>query len=989
MKLRNYFIWFLMILATGSFFVLPLQTEENKIQQEVFKGELISYPGPYAFGLGSSCIILVNDQDLEDICDPDKKIDMSTSHNKQISSLRDICEGAKQQGNKTLIIAFDYFFKQYRPGQDTPRKLMPDMDEYIQKIAKISKFAEQYGLGLELSLLSPLEIGPSFSQRTGESGKWMHYRKSIRDPKSGAYSVELWRQKQWANNKGALNIEDAGIRVFAFKEQAIGGTPYIYVDPKSIVEISQTAKVEKREAMLSDRGDYKAERVRIYGEGATTIGPLDRVLVVQIYKTPEMDYFSPNALPFLNTLLDKYVDAGVKLNAMYSDEMHIQQDWGYFDHHDNGEFALRYVSDGLAKTYANLYGKDYEDFAKYLIYFTEGQEDYRNDLVAKLPLMHVWGASPEEIRKTALFRARYNQLLQDSVVDLFTKAKHHAEERYGKMLYSRAHATWAESPTIDQWNGGEGHSYKRNYEYTSDFLYSNTIHQIAAACQDYFKWGDYLTGNGNDHCECGWLDRNYTGLALACSTGVINKIPYSYGAHWGMPDEISRRRSNLVDAFGASSEPFFAAVQDMQHREVDVLTLYPIDLAAVDQHFGSWMTQYAYTNYITQSKLIEMGDVKDGKIHIAGCNYSTLFVAFEPFPTKKMMAMIKTFAETGGKVIWSGPVPVLSREGEPILEEWETIFGVDYTPARNEGVIAVGKKVQFSGILEKVEPQIIMTHFLMDHIYPVTPKEGTQPVANVQNQVVGAYKKLDKGGSATFLGFRPRDDQAQSLGYEIRTMFDILSSLGAYPSTGKFSGCNDNTEYISRTTDLLTCRFPNGTIAIAPHLKTVEENWPGGFARIPEEDKKIMEKLAVPSEALHLQDMKVDGVTVSFNGNRCVAFRLDEKENLLAFSGFDCKEITLNGKKFSLAENPFGLISFAPAPKERRVEGGAVYQVFVYGTGELHLPIAGLLDTVKCFAQGVIPGSRGEKVESSCQDGILKLQITPASQGRWIFVVEK
>ena len=641
-----------------------VSAEESKVKQDVFKGELISYPGPYAFGIGASCIILVNDQDLEDICDPDKKIDMSTSHTKQISSLRDICEGAKQQGCKTLIIAFDYFFKQYRPGQATPRKLMPDMDEYVQKIAKISKFAEQYGLGLELSLLSPLEIGPTFAQRTGESGKWMHYRKGLRDPKSGAYSVELWRQKQWANNKGALDINDAGVRVFAFKEQALGGTPYIYVDPKSIVEITQTVKVEQREGMVSDRGDYKAERVRVYGTGATDIGPLDKVLVVQVYKTPEMDYFSPNALPFLNTLLDKYVDAGVKLNAMYSDEMHIQQDWGYYDHHDNGEFALRYVSDGLAKTYANLYGKQFEDFAKYMIYFTEGQEDFRNDTAAQITIDACMGNKSGRNPSNGFVPcAVYNQLLQDSVVDLFTKAKQHAEERYGKLLYSRAHATWAESPTIDEWSGGEGNSYHRNYEYTSDFLYSNTIHQAAAACQDYFKWGDYLTGNGNDHCECGWLDRNYTGLTLACSTGSINKIPYSYGAHWGMPDAIAARRTALVNTFGASAEPFFAMVEDMQHRDIDVLTLYPIDLVAVDQHFGSWMTQYAYTNYITQSKLIEMGEVKDGKILIAGRSYSTLFVAFEPFPTKKTLSMIKTLVETGGKVIWSGPVPLLSREG--------------------------------------------------------------------------------------------------------------------------------------------------------------------------------------------------------------------------------------------------------------------------------------------------------------------------------------
>ena len=66
------------------------------------------------------------------------------------------------------------------------------------------------------------------------------------------------------------------------------------------------------------------------------------------------------------------------------------------------------------------------------------------------------------------------------------------------------------------------------------------MHQAASACSDYFKWGDFLTGNGNDHAEGGWLDRNYFALALGCSTGILNEVPYSYAAHWGMPGPISR-----------------------------------------------------------------------------------------------------------------------------------------------------------------------------------------------------------------------------------------------------------------------------------------------------------------------------------------------------------------------------------------------------------------------------------------------------------------
>ena len=132
--------------------------------------------------------------------------------------------------------------------------------------------------------------------------------------------------------------------------------------------------------------------------------------------------------------------------------MHIQQDWGYSNHHDNGEFALRYVSPNLAAEYARRFGAEYSDFAKYLVYFCSSQEDTANDLSARTAVQHVFGTSPADIHRTMLFRARYYQLLQDGVVDLFVQAKRHAEERFGHRLEARAHATWAESPTCDRWD---------------------------------------------------------------------------------------------------------------------------------------------------------------------------------------------------------------------------------------------------------------------------------------------------------------------------------------------------------------------------------------------------------------------------------------------------------------------------------------------------------------------------------------------------------
>ncbi len=107
---------------------------------------------------------------------------------------------------------------------------MPDTEAYIQRLAKISQTLKQYGLGLELSVLSPLEIGRGYQRKTGESGRWVQYREGFRDPATGKFTVSLWEQRRWTNNKGTIELRRTGVRLFAFREHRIGGTNFYRVD---------------------------------------------------------------------------------------------------------------------------------------------------------------------------------------------------------------------------------------------------------------------------------------------------------------------------------------------------------------------------------------------------------------------------------------------------------------------------------------------------------------------------------------------------------------------------------------------------------------------------------------------------------------------------------------------------------------------------------------------------------------------------------------
>jgi hypothetical protein len=947
--------------------------------------QALSFPGPWAFSLPKSWIILVSDQQLEDLQDPEREVDLSVSSTPQLTTLRKLCEGAKAQGARTVILAFDEFWTQYRKGQGgKARQLLPDTDAYIQRLVKISQTLQAYGLGLELSLLSPLEIGRGYQEKTGESGRWVQYREGYRDPATGQFAVSLWEQRRWTNNKGSILLQRTGVRLFAFREERLGGTDFYVVDPAGIVELKANPDIEVDQSV---QPSTDARRLTIRGRGETQVGGLDRVLVVVSYATPEMDYFSPQARSFLEDLVRRYHTAGVPLNGLYADEMHIQQDWGYYSHHDEGQFTFRYLTSHMQARYAELYGAEFKDFEKYLVYFAYAQHGFLPSLEARAPAQHVLGRGEKAVQRTFLLRRRYYELLESSVVELFAGAKQFAEKTYGHELEARAHATWAESPTCDAWRTGSLPGAPRHYEYTPDFWWSNTVHQAASACDDYFAWNDFLTGGGNDHAEGGWADRNYFGIALACSTGILNRTPYAYAAAWGMPNEALQRHQAVCDAYGASASAWFQAVQDCQHRDTDVLMLYPLSLVACEERFGSWMVQYGYANYVTPRKLLQHGRVgADGRLEMAGRRFGTIAVLFEPLPPPGLLDLLEEFVNAGGKVIWSGPPPWVDLADKPVLTQWQKLFGVKALQFNVEGHDAGGWQVQFSGSLAKVPAQTILTDFLVDRIYPVEPDAGVETVAKVGAEVVGLHRRAAKTGSATFLGFRPRDDQSASLGVEARTWFEVLLALGAYPASSPGAVTNDNPDVISRTTSCVACRFPNGTVSVAAHYRSHVESWGGGFHRDAKQDQEALARNPLPSAALDLRDLRAGGHRLSYEGELAVAFRL-EGNALAAFAGYKSRAIVVDGREFAFASQPMALAAWAPVLPQRRVPGGAMMELWVQGEADMSLPLPpGVAGGTLCL-QGAKLGSFGEKVACECAGGLLRFKALSTWGQRRLFFV--
>jgi hypothetical protein len=282
----------------------------------------------------------------------------------------------------------------------------------------------------------------------------------------------------------------------------------------------------------------------------------------------------------------------------------------------------------------------------------------------------------------------------------------------------------------------------------------------------------------------------------------------------------------------------------------------------------------------------------------------------------------------------------------------------------------------------KMPSQVILTDFLVDHVYPVKLNKGTEQEAALDGMAVGTRKTTGKG-ELYYFGFRPRDDQSASLGYETGTLFGILAAAGAYPSTEKIKDTNDNTEYVSRTTDYLTTRFLNGTTVIARHYRTHRENWLDGFSRNDSLDAIALKENPLPTDEIRLNDFKVNGHSVTYAGRLITAFNTDAGGHLISFEGHQCRQVTIDGKSYLFSTEDQPAIAFTQATPAEKTAMNAVAKVFVDGKGKISIPLPAGITKLK----GIYAG-KGKKtgIPFILKDGMVTLDFSSPASGKWYFI---
>ena len=936
-------------------------------------------------------LIITDEKQLERIInDPDKPFnlddDRGYSGEKQSiynkpTSLVDICKQGVEKGAKRLEVSYDYFFG------GTKRKYYPDDTFTIKAFKVIHDVAAQYGLGFSASVLSPLDIGPGYAKAYKQTGETCQFQENGIDERTGVFSTLIEYQTQWTNNKGPIKLKLKEWQVYAFHERQIEDSDFYYVNPDTISDITDHCN------MIIDESKNKISKTG-YGRGMLSItgslpedkknDSLNRILAIITYETPEIDYFSDFAWPYIKSILDQHADAGITYSGFYSDEMHIQFDWDLISHFGLNEIRTRYITDSLMAHMTEKFDDaKFGDLRKYLIYFAYGHQA-AHGLPEHTDAQHVFGQDDTSIHQTIQMRSRYFEALQKKVVNLALQGKAYAEEINNRDIMTRAHATWQEAPTCDRFYAESKFQEaddKRHtrYEYTPEYVWSSSIRENMSACYDYFKWNQFLTGGGTDHPEGGFIDRNYYAQALAVSFGLLNQYPLSYCASWGSPADIKDRQRYVRRAFGNlefSADIRDVLVQGLEARKSEVLALYPLELNPFAERFGSWMVQYGYCDYISEEMLLKHVDFQQqSELKVSSRSYRCLLVLFQPLLKQETLELLEKWVQCGGKVVWIS-VPLASGTvSDTLLQRWSDLFGIQKATPAWKGKKASHQQIRFSDALDDIEAMPVLSDLLPDRVYSVYPDCRSSIIAWCGDEPVGVCKKTAAGGLAAYLGFRPRDDQSCSQGEDQAYLFNVLSKLGAYSSNGP--------EAVSRPAESpwFISEFPNGAVSIATHYRTLEECWPGTFFRDEEADNQLVKQLNLPTDKIDAQDALILGHNISYNGIGHVSYRLNKQGVPIGFSGIETTGITINNKSYNFSDQPVNL-TFTWIDEhilnrlygEKTVPGTEISKNRVPGTERTmntHNPLISSILVMNCDQPGnfsiPIPVEYADVIEDDCQ----------------------
>jgi hypothetical protein len=165
---------------------------------------------------------------------------------------------------------------------------------------------------------------------------------------------------------------------------------------------------------------------------------------------------------------------------------------------------------------------------------------------------------------------------------------------------------------------------------------------------------------------------------------------------------------------------------------------------------------------------------------------------------------------------------------------------------------------------------------------------------------------------------------------------------------------------------------------VVRHYRTHKENWAGGFSRNAAEDDIVLAGNPLPADTIELVGFRVNGHEVSYNGRLTMAFRMNDRKELIAFEGENCKEVTIDGRKYQFADSPLQKIAFAPSLDESKKE----LKVLVRGKGTVSIPLTEKMNPQKLR----MVGNQGKPIHFKITNKSIQFDADQLTAHKWMTI---
>jgi hypothetical protein len=109
-----------------------------------------------------------------------------------------------------------------------------------------------------------------------------------------------------------------------------------------------------------------------------------------------------------------------------------------------------------------------------------------------------------------------------------------------------------------------------------------------------------------------------------------------------------------------------------------------------------------------------------------------------------------------------------------------------------------------------------------------------------------------------------------------------------------------------------------------------------------------------------------------------MAFRMNDRKELIAFEGENCKEVTIDGCKYQFADFPLRKIAFAPSLDEGKKE----LKVLLRGKGMVSIPLTEKMNSQKLR----MVDNQGKSIHFKITNKSIQFDADQLAAGKWMTI---